>query len=192
MSQSIKEQLSALLDGELPIEEEDLLFRQLEKNQEYRAIMGRYTLMTELIKGSPADPAALNISERIHTVLAGQVPYSKLPMPTNNWSRAAKGLVGAGIAASVAILALISLNNLDRDTAPVPAFADQQTGSDSYTVPAVEHGDSMAITPARLTNYLVSHGEFFNGPSRLTIDSHMVSQMSGPLGIQKAEALQDE
>jgi hypothetical protein len=192
MSESIKEQLSALLDGELPVAEEELLFRQLEKNQEYRAILGRYTLMTEIIQGSPADPAVLKISERIGTALTEQAPYSMSPMAKNSWSTAVKGLVGAGIAASVAILVLISLNTLDRGVATGPAVVDLQPGSDSYTVPMVEHGDSMAITPARLTNYLVSHGEFFNGPSRLTIDSHMVSKMSGPLGVQRAEALQDE
>jgi len=192
MSQSIKEQLSALLDGELPIEEEELLFRQLEKSHEYRAILGRYTFMAELIQGSPADPAVLRISERIRMALTEQAPHSTVPVRAKTWSMAVKGLVGAGIAASVAILALISFNTLDRDVMPVPAYADLQTDSDSYTVPAVHDGDSMAITPARLTNYLVSHGEFFNGPSRLTIDSHMVSKMSGNLGVQQVEALQDE
>jgi len=193
MSQSIKEQLSALLDGELPIEEEELLFRQLEKNQEYRAILGRYTLMTELIQGSPADPAVLSVSERVRVALTEEVPYSKRDLPTNSWSTAVKGIVGAGIAASVAILALISLNTVDRDAASVvPALAELQAGSDSYTVPVVEHSDQMAITPARLTNYLVSHGEYFNGPSRLTIDSHMVSQMSGTLAVQQVEASQGE
>jgi anti-sigma-K factor RskA len=192
MSQLIREQLSALLDGELPIEEEELLFMQLEKNQEYRAIFARYTMMTELIQGSPADPAVLRVSERIRVALTEQAPYSKRQLPTNNWSTAVKGMVGVGIAASVAILALISLNTLDRDAASLPAVAELQTGSDSYTVPVVEHGDRMVITPARLTNYLVSHGEFFNGPSRLVIDSHMVSQMSGALGVQTVEASQDE
>jgi len=192
MSQSIREQLSALLDGELPVEEEDLLFRHLEKNQEFKAVYGRYTLMTELIQGSSVNPAVLNLSERIREALTEQAPHTSLQMPTKTWSTAVKGLVGAGIAASVAILALISLNSVDRDAAPVPAVAKLTTNSDSYTVPAVEHGDNMAITPARLTNYLVSHGEFFNGPSRLTIDSHMVSKMSGTLGLQNVEAVQGE
>jgi hypothetical protein len=192
MSRSIKEQLSALLDGELPIEEEELLFRQLEKNQEYRAILGRYTLLTELIQGSPADPAVLSVSERIRAALTELAPHSERRMPTNSWSTAVKGLVGAGIAASVAILALISLNTIERDSTPVPAIAELQTVSESYTVPAVEPGNRMVITPARLTSYLVSHGEFFNAPSRLTIDSHLVSKMPGTPADQHIEASQDD
>jgi hypothetical protein len=113
-------------------------------------------------------------------------------MPTNSWSTAVKGLVGAGIAASVAILALISLNTIERDSTPVPAIAELQTVSESYTVPAVEPGNRMVITPARLTSYLVSHGEFFNAPSRLTIDSHLVSKMPGTPADQHIEASQDD
>jgi hypothetical protein len=192
MSESIREQLSALLDGELPIEEEEFLFRQLKKNQEYRVIFGRYTLITELIRSSSSDLAMLNVSERIRAALTEQAPYSALQLPRNSWSTAVKGLVGAGIAASVAILALISLNALDRDAALVPALAELQTGSDSYTVPMVENGDRMAITQARLTSYVVAHGDFFNGPSRLTIDAHMVGKMSGALAVQTVEALPDE
>jgi negative regulator of sigma E activity len=197
MTQSIKEQLSALLDGELPIAEEELLFRHLEKNKEYRQIFGRYSLMAELIQGSSADPQVLGVSERIRVELTEQAAHTPLNVPTNTWSTAIKGLVGAGIAASVAILALISISTLDQDVSQAPAVAELQEGADSYTVPVVQHVDNMAITPARLTNYLVSHGEFFNGPSRLTVDSHMVSKMSGALGVgavqvEPVEAAPDE
>lgn len=192
MSQLIREQLSALLDGELPIEEEELLLRQLDTSSEYRAILGRYSYMAELIRGPSADPAVLHFGEHIRTVLLEQVPHSPSHSPKQAWSTTVKGLVGAGIAASVAILALVSLNTLDREEAPVPALAELQESSDSYVVPAHSDGGQMAITPARLTNYLVSHGEFFNGPSRLTIDSHMVSEHSGSLGDPVTETSRDD
>ena len=86
MNQSIREQLSALLDGELPIEEEELLFKQFEKNTEYRVILGRYSLMTELIKGPSADPAVLTVSERIRVALTEQTLYSQSQLPNNAWS----------------------------------------------------------------------------------------------------------
>lgn len=190
MSQLIKEQLSALLDGELPVEEEDLLFRQLEKNAEYRAVLGRYSLMAEIIRGPSADPEVLRVSERISMSLLDQAPHSIEEPSKSTWSMAAKGLVGTGIAASVAILALVSLNSFDRQ--PVPALVELPADVDSYVVPEHSEGGQMAITPARLTNYLVSHGEFFNGPSRLAIDSHMVGQSSGSFGEPGSEANQDD
>jgi negative regulator of sigma E activity len=192
MSQLIREQLSALLDSELPIEEEELLFKQLEKSTECRAVLGRYSLMSELIRGPSADPEVLVVSERIRTALIEQAPHSAAAAPKNGWSTSVKGLVGAGIAASVAILALVSLNTINRGPASVSPLGELQTVSDSYVVPKHSNADQMAITPARLTNYLVSHGEYFNAPSRLTIDSHMVSEQSGSLGDSNTEASPDD
>lgn len=188
MSQLIREQLSALLDGELPVEEEELLFRQLEKGTEYRAVLGRYSFMSELIRGPSADPEVLSMSERIRAVLAEQVAHSESRPSRNTWSTTAKGLVGAGIAASVAIIALVSLNTLERDATLVPALAELHESPDSYVVPANADSGQMAITQAKLTNYLVSHGEFFNGPSRLTIDSHMVGEGAGTPDEPRSEA----
>jgi hypothetical protein len=145
-----------------------------------------------LIRGPSADPAVLQISERIRMSLLDQPPYSIDEAPKNGWSTAVKGLVGTGIAASVAILALISFNSIDRDPAVAPPLGDLQADADSYVVPEHSDGSQMVITPARLTNYLVSHGEFFNGPSRLAIDSHMVSERSSSLGEPGSEVNQDD
>jgi hypothetical protein len=191
MSQLIKEQLSAFVDGELPIEEEELLLKQLEKSAEYRAVLGRYTLMAELIRDPSTDPDVLRISERIRMVLLEEASHSSEP-PRSNSSMVVKGLVGAGIAACVAVLALISLNPFERDSGSVPPLAELQANTDSYVVPVHSDGGQMAITPARLTNYLVSHGEFFNGPSRLTIDSHFVGGQGAPLAVPRTEAMQDD
>lgn len=192
MSQAIKEQLSAFVDGELPIAEEHLLLKQLEKSAESRAVLGRYTLMGELIRDPSTDPDVSRISERIRMALIEEAPHSSELSARSSWPMAVKGLVGAGIAASVAILALVSLNTSDRDPGSVPPLAEIQADADSYVVPLPSDGVQMAITPARLTNYLVSHGEFFNGPSRLTIDSHIVGGHGASLAVPRAEAIQDD
>ncbi len=89
MSHTVEEQLSALLDNELPVEEEDLLFRRLEKDPEYRVVLGRYSLMRELIVSSDADPVALRLSERVRLALQDDVVPGR-------YHRAVKGPVQRG------------------------------------------------------------------------------------------------
>lgn len=82
------------------------------------------------------------------------------------------GLVAAGVAATVAGLAVISLNNLDNEPGSVARQAVAQTGS--------VMDSRMAISPGRLTSYLVSHGEYASSLSRPVMDSHIVSPTAVP------------
>ena len=181
MSQNIEEQLSALLDGELAVEEEALLLRRLEREPEYRATLGRYGLIGQLMRDSQADPGAVQIGDRVGAALAGEAAYQGMTPdvtePARVWSGVGKGLVGAGIAAAVAIVAVTAVGNLavvtpDRGSNSVPALAGV---APSYTVPS-GLSDNNVIAPARLTSYLVSHGEFSSPVSRRVMDSHIVRQ----------------
>jgi hypothetical protein len=175
MRQTIEEQLSVLLDGELPVEEEELLFQRLEQDTGYRETFGRYCLIGELIRGSEVDLATLRISAGVRELLAQEVVLSAAGRPPKFAWGIGKGLVGLGIAASVAVVALISLVSLDRDpvSSALPIAAQ---GGLSYTVPDVGRA-STVIAPVRLTSYLVSHGEFSSAVSRRVMDSHVVKQM---------------
>jgi len=174
MSQTIEEQLSALLDGELPIDEEELLFQRLERDASYRETFGRYCLIGELIRGSKADLTAMRISAEVSGLLEQEAAHSATGQ-TPRIAGIGKGLVGLGIAASVAVAALIGFVSFDRDSVsgPLPVVAQARL---SYTVPAVGRGSNV-IPPVRLTSYLVSHGEFSSAVSRRVMDSHVVKQM---------------
>jgi len=175
MSQTIEEQLSVLLDGELPVEEEELLFQRLERDPAHRETFGRYCLIGEFIRGSEVSVETLRISTGVRDALAGDAAHSATRRsPKIVWSMG-KGLVGLGIAASVAVVALISFVNLDRDSVSSRSPAVAQAGL-SYTVPETGRA-SMVIAPVRLTSYLVSHGEFSSALSRRVMDSHIVTRM---------------
>ena len=52
MSEQIREQVSAFLDGELPNSETELLLKRLTRDGELRESFGRYALIGEAIRGT--------------------------------------------------------------------------------------------------------------------------------------------
>lgn len=190
MSERIEEQLSALLDDELPAGEEELLLRRLEKEPAYRAVMARYSLIGECLRGSDTGGMALALNEKLRTAIdAEDTHHLSVVRP----SRRRFGVAGAAIAASVVALAVILVVNPVNEsndpaslqanaTAAVtsPASADDpgQALSAEYEVASAAEPTQPArvIAPARLTGYLVSHGEYTSGMSRQINYSYVVNQ----------------
>ncbi len=73
MGQTIDEQLSALLDGELPVEQQELLLRRLERDTDLRARFGRYSMIGDLLTDPRPQAAALQIADRVRDRLAEEV-----------------------------------------------------------------------------------------------------------------------
>lgn len=199
MTRSIEEQLSALLDSELPIEEEELLLKRLESGSEHRRTLGRYALVGDLIRGTSVNRGTLGLSESVSAAVASEQAHAARETGARSFGLR-KGLAGAAIAASVALLALFNfdvLQNLGTPTqAPVIArsVSDQSAAAVtriSYTVPPASAGNNV-IAPARLTNYLVSHSEYSNSLSRQVMDSYIVNQMpESDIGAPAASGLED-
>ena len=60
MTDQIREQVSALLDGELPRDEMGLLVRRLERDPELRRTFGSYALIGEALR-APGAPLAVRL-----------------------------------------------------------------------------------------------------------------------------------
>jgi negative regulator of sigma E activity len=199
MSQTIEEQLSALLDGELPEAEEELLLRRLEREPAYRDTLVRYSRIGECLRGSLVEPVGLSVGDRVREAIRAEEPHAAASSG-NKVSSVRRVLLGAGIAAAVAIVALISLREFDAgqgsgDSSQRVAdsrVAISASGPDiSYTVPS-DAPRRAAIAPARLTGYLVSHGEYANSISRQVIDSHVVGQTPNSLVWEVSEVSIDD
>ncbi len=168
MTDEILEQLSALVDDELSELERPLLLGRLERDPGLRACLGRYQLISEVMRGGTARAAGLGIADRVHAALAQEMPTAaqaaKSAGPTA--ARLWKPLTGLAVAASVATLALLSLQRFDAH--PDEAVSVVAAG-DTVEVPAaapvlrVSDGDWDRIEPRvakRLDDYLVNHNEF--------------------------------
>jgi len=168
MSQIIDEQLSALLDGELPAEQEALLLRRLDTEPELREKLARFGMIGELLRDSSAPISALSVSGRVSAVIAAEDTSFEAPVRAAYSSSNRLSYFGAGIAASIAMLVMFNLSGPDNATRQPGMAAVAQSAS-----PLHEHADVMAVDPARLTRYLVAHSQYTNSASRQLFDSHL-------------------
>ena len=70
MTDRIKEQLSAFLDGELPDPESALLLKRLERDDELRGALSRYSLIGAVLRNDGDVPAARQVAARVSAAIA--------------------------------------------------------------------------------------------------------------------------
>jgi sigma-E factor negative regulatory protein RseA len=177
MSEQIREQVSAFLDGELPNSETELLLKRLTRDGELRESFGRYALIGEALRGSSSDIVTRGFASRVNLAIDGepaQVAGHAHKSRSAQWWRP---IAGVGVAAGVAAIAIVALQQRAispslRTTTPITAqniAATQGPGPGavrealSYTVPASSPAAPAAMAPARLTNYVFAHSKYSSG-----------------------------
>jgi sigma-E factor negative regulatory protein RseA len=177
MSEQIREQVSAFLDGELPNTETELLLKRLTRDGELRESFGRFALIGEAMRGAGSPILTRGFASRVNLAIDGE----PVPMPghaqharTSRWWRPLAGVTVAAGVATVAIVALQqrAISPALRVASPVAAQnASVQGGGGarealSYTVPARSAEAPAAISQARLTNYVFAHSKYSSGLSQ--------------------------
>src|ERR1700730_11454759 len=112
MSEQIREQVSAFLDGELPNSETELLLKRLTRDGELRESFGRYALIGEAIRGTSRGLLTRGFSGRVNLAIDGElIPANEHlpPAPRPPGGRAPAGAGGAAGAAGVAAVAVVAL-----------------------------------------------------------------------------------
>ena len=72
MSDLLKEQLSALIDGELPAAETALLLKRLGQESELRGCLARYRVCGETLRGARIGTRAADFTLRVSALLAAE------------------------------------------------------------------------------------------------------------------------
>ena len=123
MSDYLRDQLSAFIDGELPKHEIELLFKRLDGNAELRATLARYTLIGESLRTRSAEGPSRTFAERVQAAVRESGPLAAGSARTANiqqW-RWLKPVAGMAVAATVAAVAILGLQRLQEpliDQAP--------------------------------------------------------------------------
>src|ERR1700728_4298305 len=117
MREQIREQVSAFLDGELPDSETELLLKRLTRDAELRESFGRYALIGESMRGGGQVRLSRGFAERVNRAIDGE-PAVAVSQPSRSPSRWWRALAGAAVAASVAVVAVIGIQQ--RATVPGP------------------------------------------------------------------------
>lgn len=114
MTELLKEQLSAFIDGELPRGEGELLVRQVPRDGELRAAASRYYLIGEAIRAERS-PVRKSFAERVSAAVATTTPDDSIAasvttmareLPRSRFAGWWKPVAGIAVAASVAMVAI--------------------------------------------------------------------------------------
>jgi sigma-E factor negative regulatory protein RseA len=180
MSEQIREQVSAFLDGELPNTETELLLKRLTRDGELRESFGRYALIGEALRGAGSHILTRGFASRVNLAIDGepvQMPGHAHQARASRWWRP---LAGVTVAAGVATVAIVALQQRAispglRSQGPQSIAAAQNASVQggggarealSYTVPARSTDAPAAVSPARLTNYVFAHSKYSLGLSQ--------------------------
>jgi len=179
MTDQIREQLSALLDGELPRDEMGLLMRRLDKDSELRRAFGSYALIGETLRAPGGQIAAQSFAARVSAALdespaagvraATARPGASAPLSRHValWKRP---IVRTALAASAAALAVMVFRP---EVAPVAQLE---------VTPANTFATSASPTPAqsqRLAGYMVAHSQFSTPMVRRNVMSSLLAADPG-------------
>lgn len=96
-------QLSALIDGELPLDEARFLLRRLEHDTELRDCWERWQQCGDLLRGRIGVYAQGDLAARVAVAIASEPTAVRQPGARQRWLRLGSG---AALAASVAMIAL--------------------------------------------------------------------------------------
>jgi sigma-E factor negative regulatory protein RseA len=167
MSEQIREQVSAFLDGELPSSETELLLKRLSRDAELRESFGRYALIGESLRGSSRVPLTRGFADRVNCAIDGEPVAANAEALYGGRVRWWRPIAGAAVAAGVAAVAVLALQQ--RADAPMvraalPATAQNSKAAPkeaiSYTVPAALPDAPAVLPAARLTNYVFAHSQY--------------------------------
>jgi negative regulator of sigma E activity len=141
MNDSIKTQISAFIDGELPENEAELLLRRMSQDVELRQQAAEYLAMGRIIRGERLVPGMEGLRQRINAELDDKSVQQDFDVTESGGPRYMRPLTGVAIAATVALAAIFGLQQIvgvnglngspGSDSAAVVDLADDG----AYTVP---------------------------------------------------------
>jgi hypothetical protein len=177
----VAEQLSALLDDELPGEEVPLLLARFGRpgaaspgaGGVERETLARYALIGEALRG-PADRRALGLADRVAAALDAPGPVAASRSAEPRRLRDGGWWLPAGLAASTALTAVL-VSGLGAGGGRLPAATPGVAAFPA--TPAAATARPVAPLPAgHLSDYLVYHGEYSGALATKLVDAHVVAQ----------------
>lgn len=195
MTETVKEQLSALLDGELPDGETELLLKRLDRDPELRQTLSRYSLIGAALRTDGQIPAARAVAARVSAALVHEPPLAAAV--AQGWSRWTQLAAGLAVAASVAMAAVM----FSTGPAPLPAtpaLVEVRTPAVAplqpvvlappvdapvaledlprgYTTPPARVADGAPTADARLARFVMAHADYATPLVRRSLVSSLVT-----------------
>jgi len=168
MSESNREHLSCLMDGELDRSAQQFLLRRMAEDSEMTEAWRRFHTLRACMHGESL--ATGNLAERV----AAAISDEPVAMPGSRMAAWFKPIAGGAIAASVALVAIVGINSsmLDRqaDSSDQPGFVSQSTSLDEpftrSTVPStvpVSFSETSTAERQRINGHVLRHHQASGG-----------------------------
>ena len=208
MTDTVKEQLSAFLDGELPEAETTLLLKRLDRDDDLKGTLSRYSLIGAVMRSEGDVPAARHVAARVSAALADEPSFGA--PAGRRWIRPAAGLaVAASVALATVLLLPQWLGSAPDDGAAMTAAVGPQAaplaGTTAEVVPVVLAGaadepvvtyttppapaePAGALPSAQLAAYLVAHSEYTLPLSRRSVVTTLPEEPAGKAGTETETA----
>jgi sigma-E factor negative regulatory protein RseA len=163
MSDKLKEQVSAFVDGELSAAEQRLLLARLGRDGELKRSWQNFHLIGAALRDQLPECLDAHLAERVSTAIereAGSAPGGR---SYRNWQGLLKPVAGFAIAASVAVIAVLGVRHFEPGPGQGPVIATAPVTSPERGYVRVGSGDRegrSTRTADYLSRYLVSHNEY--------------------------------
>jgi sigma-E factor negative regulatory protein RseA len=133
----IGEQLSILMDGELPRDQLRFLLRRIDADAELVQRWSRYQLVRSSLRRQPVLPLRMDFTE----VLMQRITQEALPVVHRRGAALLRWAGGGAIAAAVAVVALVSTRPQVENVLPAASVA----ATSNATAPAVQAPDARPV-----------------------------------------------
>jgi sigma-E factor negative regulatory protein RseA len=147
MSEQIREQVSAFLDGELPSTETELLLKRLTRDGELRESFGRYALIGEALRGGGQTLLTKGFASRVNLTIDGEPAPAAAATVPGQAARWWRPFAGVAVVAGVAAVAIVAM----QQRYETPGIGAPGIGAPGVGAPGVG-APRVAITAQAITN----------------------------------------
>jgi sigma-E factor negative regulatory protein RseA len=194
MTESNRENLSCLMDGELDRDAQVFLLRRLAGDPDMTATWRRYHLVRSCMHAEMASGQC--IAERVSEAIANEdVPTRESALPS--WMRP---VAGAAIAAGVALFAIVGINSIllqqgqPDSVVEQPGFVSQPTSLDrTFSQQAVPVGFN-EVSPAdrqRINTYVLRHNQAVGGSGFISYVPIVTGTPTGGTQVETGDSDQE-
>lgn len=186
MSDKLKENISALMDGELTTRSASQTIDLLLESDELRVHWIRYHVVRDVLRHKAYPDSGGELCERMRSCLADEPLHFPSPrLLPRRWRETLRPMAGVALAASVAVVAILAVRSLGdlpgqpesaqappvqvaastpASIIPVASSADRQIRR--AAVRRLQWNTTEPAVAKRLNGYLVNHSEYLGGPTR--------------------------
>ncbi|MDH3526579.1 MAG: sigma-E factor negative regulatory protein [Gammaproteobacteria bacterium] len=160
MKDKLYEQLSALVDDELTGPEQALLARRIGRDADLHRRLSRYQLVSDALQNHLPSQVDPGFYRRVQAALHDEPALRSGGFGGSRFGALVKPLAGLAIAASVAVVAVLSIQSARQEEAPVPALARVPATQDFVRVQQASGPRVQPRVGKKLDIYMVNHNEY--------------------------------